>query len=277
MNMNEPVSPPDTYSQGLLALARRLLNFRFPGMDTGEPQLLVGQLPPDLPIKLPVPPDATLLGSRLQGEQDVLVVLDVAQPAAEVFDFYRRELTVIGWQELPPLMPGGGLHPMPPQLIFCQGRRGPSLTVTAHEGGDNSRDTPTDIRLHLDTDPHRSPCALGGDIAVFGRSSLPALQPPAGAQVCAGEGGGGSQGDSQYSSVVLETTQSAAEIAASYHAQLRAAGWEATHEESNDTSARSTWRFQDEQGETWAGTLFVVDAAEQVDRRIVYLYAAWLS
>jgi hypothetical protein len=162
----------DKDEQLLLTLTQRLLSSPYAGGPAEEIQILVGRLPPAQPIELPLPEKARIIGSLVRGDHGVQIVLDVDQPADAVVTFYRAQLEPAGWQEFDwPMRPGGfGLG----WVIFCQSRRGPSLTVSAFE----AEGAWTDVRLNLQTDPHQSPCAMPD--RAYGRitSPIPNLRAP---------------------------------------------------------------------------------------------------
>jgi hypothetical protein len=268
--MDKRLSSLESDEQLLHTLTQRLLTSPYAGGPAEEIQILVGQLPPALPIELPLPEKARIIGSLVRGDHGVQIVLDVDQPADAVVAFYRAQLEPAGWQEFDwPMRPGGfGFG----WVIFCQSRRGPSLTVSAFE----AEGVWTDVRLNLQTDPHQSPCAMPD--RAYGRitSPIPNLQAPARARMYGGGSSGGG-GNSWHSTATLETGLDAAALATHYKQQLQAAGWEIVDQGRAGSSAWSTWRFRDDEGDTWVGTLLILDAPGKADRRAAYLYVELLS
>ncbi|MEJ2556047.1 MAG: hypothetical protein P8186_07450 [Anaerolineae bacterium] len=269
--MDKRLSSFGSEEQLLLTLTQRLLSSPYAGGSAEEIQILVGKLPPALPIELSLPEKARVIGSLVRGDHDVQIVLDVDQPADAVVAFYRAQLEPAGWQEFDwPVRPGGFGYGW---VMFCQSRRGPSLTVSAFE----AEGAWTDIRLNLQTDRRQSPCAVPD--RAYGRmmSPIPNLRAPAGARMYWGGSSGGGGGNSWHSTATLETGLEAAALAAEYNQQLQAAGWETVDQERAGSSAWSTWRFRDDEGDTWAGTLLILDAPGKADRRVAYLYVELLS
>ena len=78
----------------LRKLALALLAPRYSGESHAEPQLLVGQLPPNLGFDVPLPEGAHLLGTLLGG--DPTIALEAALAPEEVVEFYRAALTAGG-------------------------------------------------------------------------------------------------------------------------------------------------------------------------------------
>jgi hypothetical protein len=83
----------------LRELAVRLLTFHHSllvaGQQVQEPQLLVGQLPPDLPVELPLPEGSRLLGSL--AVENPMIAIETHLAGEDVVTFYRERLTTAGW------------------------------------------------------------------------------------------------------------------------------------------------------------------------------------
>jgi hypothetical protein len=232
-------------------------------------RLLVGRLPDPLPVAIPIPEGARVLGSQLFGPI-ATIVLDVDLPESEVLAFYRTRLEAAGWT-MPeqPAMHGGGFSPAwpGPALTYCRSTRGPSLSVqaTAIEG------SPTDVRLNLNTDRHQSACAPQPRPGRM-NDPFPNLTPPDGAQQQPQGGGGGNS--SRYSSASLRAALDPAAVGAHYAAQLRAAGWIGQGDGQSGPAAWSTWTFRDQDGEAWHGLLLALRRLEAGDDYVLYLHAA---
>src|SRR5437879_1261354 len=116
-----------------------------------NPQVLVGELPQNLPGEIPLPEGSRVVGSLIRGPQYATSVVDVELPPEQVLEFLRERLQAAGWQESEfsgGPRPGGFTVPGLPAAIttFCLGSRGPGLTVTAH----TRENTGTDLRLDMD-------------------------------------------------------------------------------------------------------------------------------
>lgn len=126
-----------------------------------EPQLLVGQIPPNLSIEVPIPEGSRILGSLLRSKENIDIVLDCALTPDEVVQFYKERLVAAGWNEPETMRPphGGfvhsGMRMLLNHIIFCRGMQGPAFTVNASEGK-NSR---TNVRIELNGSSEFSPCA----------------------------------------------------------------------------------------------------------------------
>lgn len=267
--MDKRLSTLESDEQLLLTLTHRLLSSPYPGGLAEDVQILVGELPASLAIELPLPEGAGVIGSLVRADQSVQVVLDVDQPADTVVAFYRAQLEPAGWHEFHwPMRPGGfGFGSEAATVTFCQSRRGPSLTVAVLE----AEGAPTDVRLNLQIDPRHSPCAMLGRPYGPMTSPIPNLRAPAGARTHGGGGIGGG-GNSWHSTVILETDLDAVALVAHYNEQLQAVGWKLADHGRAGPTAWSTWRFSDDQGDTWAGILLTLDTAGRAGQRFASLY-----
>jgi hypothetical protein len=258
----------DENRDGAMTLLLRLVGR---GFSPGEspPRILVGRLPEPLPVDLPLPNGARVVGSQLLGSVATMI-LDVDSPAQRVLDFYRDRLQAAGWTELEQHMGWhGGFTPSArfgPDLTFCHSSRGPSLSVHATD----VEGAPADVRLNLNIDTRNSPCAAqlrhGGMFEI-----LPNLTPPAGAQQIPQGGGGGS--GSFHSNATLSSNLDLAAVSAHYVQQLRTANWTPQSEGISGPVAWSAWSFKDDTGEDWRGLFFVLRRPEAEGQYVLYLHA----
>ncbi len=219
------------------AAALRELAGRFliqPGAGPGTPgqsaDLLPGQLPADLPLALPLPPGARLVGSvvRRRGGSALLwdVILDAPGAPTDLLTFYRGQLLPLGWTTPPSGPFGGGFLATAPDTgsaTYCGKAGGPPvLVVTAAPAASGG----SDVRIAIDAS-NAGACAIV-PLPVPGpprlTNRLPALTPPPGLTLV--QGGSGSYGGERTTSdTTALTDRSAGELAAYYGAQLQAAGW----------------------------------------------------
>ncbi len=274
-NEQTPSQPEVAGSESELArLVRRMFSFRYPGApDPGEVQVLAGRLPDELPVELPMPDDADVVGSVVRGDENVEIVLDVPGEPESVLDAYGERLAAAGWSE-PEFggPPTGGFAPADGAFgsTFCRDGEDPYLTVSAFALGDGDM---SDVRLSLSSGSEGfSPCEEqmvppGPPGGVQGL--IPRLEAPRDSTMTGGgEGGGG--GDSWYSSSTLKTEMSVADLEEHYRAQLEDAGWNRDDSGAGGPAAWSTWTFTDE-GDRWSGVFLVLDIPEQEDTRFLYL------
>jgi hypothetical protein len=253
---------PNANASLLRELALRLATYPAdPRVD--DPQLLVGQIPPNLSIEVPIPAGSRILGSLLRSKENIDIVLDCALSPDEVVQFYKERLAAAGWNELETMRPhhGGFVHSGMPMLlnhiVFCGGTQGPAFTVNASEGK-NSR---TNVRIELNGSSEFSPCAQPNRMPYrmmhrqF-QDLIPPLYPPKGARQQGGWGGGGSS--HWHSNSTLEANADLPALAAHYNSQLAQGGWTLSGEGQSGPLARSTWTFQDEDKEPWRGLFFIL-------------------
>jgi len=254
--------------EAALALVLRLMGhgLDFPGFENPT-RLLVGRLPDPLPVPTPLPEGARVTGSQILGPA-VTIVLDADQPPPAVLDFYKEKLQADGWTiQEPHVMHGGFMAgAFIPPLTYYKGTRGPSLSIQATAMDDG----PTDVRLHLNTDPRQSFSAARMRHAGL-HDLLPNLMPPPGMRQ-APEGGGGG-GSSYYSTARLRTDLDPAAVSTHYTAQLRAAGWTLTSESQGGPAAWSAWTFADRDGESWRGMLLMIRPPDPGSEYLLYLRA----
>lgn len=248
----------------LRELAQRLLAPPVAGPN-GQPQmveLFVGQLPSDLPLALPTPPNGRLVGSDAHraGTQPIswTIVFDAPGASADVNTFYQQQLPGLGWTPAPshPGAQRGGFQPtlntIP--LMFCQKSSGPSLTVNAIA----RPNLPTDVRVSVYASA--GPCASspGAPGQPPGEDRLPALTAPAGVQVQTTSGGGPNRFTSDATAI---TDQSVTTLEAHFAQLLQAAGWTRVAGGANGPLAWSTWTVPGDGG--YEGFLYAMDAPGQ--------------
>jgi hypothetical protein len=244
-------------------LAMRLLAPQYTGAPSAEEvQLLIGELPDNLPLELPLPDGARVLGSLVRGDTEI--VLDATQSPEEVIDFYREQLTAAGWEEPEePDFSGGFVSSgVGNGISLCQSKKGPRFSLRTLESDTGL----TDVRLNL-SDGRHSGCDM--DVGYMGEESkIPNLVAPPGVQQWGGGGGGG--GDNFYTSADVETELSSRELAKHYTEQLKAAGWTLLTQGEGESVAFSNWSFEDEHGDAWHGFFFAYEIAD-TEKRVVYV------
>lgn len=217
-----------------------------------QQELLIGQLPDDLPVDLPLPDGAKVVASVVMGGQYYRVLLDTPQSPDQVKLFYQEQLDAAGWQRLTfGLTRIEGFVPSEFEqteiLSFCRDTTGSSLAVFA-----GSAQESTDLQLNLNIDDGMicDPPTVGiSEINV----PMPTLVAPAGADVSS-QGGGGSR-DYWYSRANLETALEAESLMAHYGDQWEQAGWTRIADDQTDQTLWALWRLQDEAGQSWQGAL----------------------
>ena len=258
--------------QALRRFLERWLAPSYPGAaEKQEARLLLGQLPaPDeLPFDVPLPENATVVASLLQGyPMGTQIILDAEQPVDTVLDFYVQELAAQGFVTPTGSRTYGDVfssHDFGQTL--CNYDQELIVQVTAYDVADG----PTDVRLSINpTRDYNTPCNPEPEMPGGPMNMLPSLQQPPGVQRTQG-GAGTSGNDGAYASAELETDLSVAELAQHYMAQLQAAGWQLVDESQTEAVAWSVWTFDDEDGDAWGGTLLITDRPAVPDGRFALL------
>jgi len=230
--------------------------------DLENTQILVGKLPDNMPIKLPMPEDAKILGSLIKGDEGIEVILDVNQNPEDVLDFYKTSLAADNWSEVDR---SGGFVWEGDKITFCQGVTSPALSIGIYE----IEDGPTDVRITVNTDRDTSPCIR--DVYDW-HKPLPKLAAPPGARQY---GTGGSyMGSSTTESTTLATDLNSTALEAYFADQLKEANWTRIGGGQNGPLAWSTWELTDENGIKWNGRLLTLEIFESDKLRWVVLQAS---
>ena len=249
-------------------LATRLLEPSYSGSsELVGVELFLGGLPDELPLDLPMPEGARIVGSAVRDGETIEIVLDARMAPSEAIEFYREHMTSANWTETEIPGTSRGFAPSDPTATFCQGRKNPSLTIIAHpvEGG-------TDLRLNVNSDPQYSPCRQATEYEDWLRP-IPKLTSPDGAKHIR-ESFTSSDGSSVGISATLETEMNSSALSAHYGDQLKAVGWTLQDRRVSGPSAWSTWTFEDEDGLFWNGFFLALDLPGSANERFVMMQAS---
>jgi hypothetical protein len=233
-----------------------------------QAQILLRQLPSQLPVELPMPEQADLIGSLTSpyGQQNsYIIMLDVPQSIEQVQAYYRQALQSAGWRE------NSGFYfrtigfvssiAMPETLIFCNSAYEVQLSA------DRLSETPAITTVYLvlnSAQTGSSVCttrAQSSPYRIEDSIPLPVLTPPADAQVNANVSGGGSDTEWSSKAEIVSSMDSQA-LATHYLRQLVQAGWT---QQSSETNGSITWSFltlRDDQGQIWQGFLTIAGLEE---------------
>ena len=253
-------------------------HYSMPGTTPTDQQLLLGQLPDNLPFEIALPENITVIGSLVQGApMGTQILLDAAPPVEDAVAELSAAFEAQGLSTPEtPMTHGnvfGSLMPGPLPTIYCDPDNDYFVTVTA---ADIDEDT-ADIRISYQEPEQRlgvySPCNLP-DSAMMGPNFdiLPQLQAPKGVFVHR-SGGGSGEGGNVYRSADMQTELSVAELAEHYHAQLQDAGWALVDTSQVEAVSWSVWDFTDDKGNDWIGTLLLTDKMRAEDARFALLRA----
>jgi hypothetical protein len=179
----------------------------------GNYDLTVGAVPKNFPAEL-IPAGSTPVASTDSPSMRVaLVEVPAAEEAARIT--FARALNDAGW-----------LSPMPAVRGFSMAS---TVTLQLCKEFDHvnvqyvpKADRGTYVRISLQHDPRRR-CSPRAE-AFFTDVPIPALRHPEGARAYGASGGGSSDG--YHTGARIDTSMTAAALAAHYHPQVVAAGWE---------------------------------------------------
>jgi len=236
-------------------LVMRLLQATYPGSAELEGvQLLPGKLPLEMPVDLPIPEGARIVGSEVQENTGIYVVLDVPMTPDLALDFYRKRFASQNWTEIGiPGMNRGFIEQSDLSTTFCQGPQNASLAVTSHP-----QDNGTDLRLSIITDLENSPCSWDVGYNDDWMKPIPKLVAPKGTRLFNGNSMGG-PGSLVAVSATLETEMNSSSLTAHYADQLTTANWTMMSEGESGPSAWSSWSYNDEDGQAYDGFLMALE------------------
>jgi hypothetical protein len=273
----EPFEPEEAWR----ALVLRMMPSR-PARVTPQPpemEVFPGQLPPNLPVDIPLPAGSRIVGTVLNsgGLEEVTVYIDALESPRDLLDFYRERLLPGGWYRVDT---GGhasngfndadGSYQIQGQ--FCRSEQGPTLLVTATQQENGL----AVLRVGLYTDERTSPC-LPHQRRGPPANPVPPLPLPAGARIVMGAGPWGSRGpDSAHSGAEIEIELDLAAVAEHYSRHLEAGGWTKRDSDQSGLCAWSTWTFQHEREEAWRGLLVVFQRPDCAHRYVLQTWAEWL-
>ena len=258
----------------LRELATRLLAFRFAAMEDEEesPQLLVGELPPGLPLALPVPEGARILGAFV-GSQTIIVLDAGPRRGGGAHLLHGAD----GGARLGRAGPHGWrtrrLHAFfRAAEHYGEFRAGRGRTGDHGDGGWAPDDHST-IQITFYPDGNgfvsRQQRMQHRDIMSL---VLPTIRPPKRAQQTQ-QGGSGSL-DAVTALARLECDLEWAAVAPHYRAELERGGWQLVESGTAGPAAWSTWGFRDEEGAEWSAALITPDRPGRGD--VAHNYALQL-
>jgi hypothetical protein len=217
------------------------------------------RLPEEFVDRFPIPPNATVLGSVVRGDEaepeQVTAYLDVPGGADALKSWYDTRLASLGYRPHVPKMPagpGGGFrhtmhNPFGAGATYCKGPDSPFYSLGLR-GGKDIQDVV--LTWHAG-DTGWNPCApqaQHGPPMSEAMRSLPALDAPAGVMMQGGGGGGGPDMWTSYGQAFTEMP--ATELRDHFAAQLVAAGCTELDRGGDATAAWGRWKLPQEDHET---------------------------
>ncbi len=255
-NAQTPAPSTGTLSSQLV---ERLL-----GLNGDQGKLVVGRLPDNLPVNLPLPDgakvDASISRGNMPGQGFYEIFVDANQSPDQVQAFYQQRLSAAGWQSKTnfPLIDNKGFISSVAMGItrssFCKGSQGPLLSISAKP----VPNSPTDVRLNLisnnsgflcNSSP-RPPYINGNGVP------MPKLSPAPNTTVSTNGFSGGGM-NTLTSSARIDTQLDGQALANYYQKLFQQAGWMRWDSKQNGSLNWSIWKFQDKEGKFWQGTLTI--------------------
>jgi hypothetical protein len=229
-------------SADLEELAGRLLGYGF-----SEPELIVGKLPAKLPLEIALPAGARVLGAAVRNGDDIEIVLDVRDTPEAIQAFYKEKLSGFEYKGSKQASHGGfsfgGASESPvyaSDALYCRPDLSFSVTIYRLDAAIK------DVRLSMNSYDceYNAPSSL----------KLPALTPPAGAEVRNLSSGYGGEVSS---SIKMQTALAPAEVYTQYAAQLQGAGWVQLENLTLKVGVLGTFEGKDSDGKAWRLLLLV--------------------
>ncbi|MCC5667558.1 hypothetical protein LC653_27670 [Nostoc sp. CHAB 5784] len=255
-------------------LVQRLLNAY-----TGKQlQLLVGQLPKELPTNLPLPNGAKVAASIIYNNADKQesfeIFLDASQSPEQVQAFYREQLLSAGWQSLDAFSRTANRgfvstdSTLPERSTFCKTSIGPFLSIITRRWSN----TFTDVSLLLNSgflilsaghsyNNANNPCSdkfrqrYLNAAERFDIAPMPLLSAPPKTSISVSPYGSGVGNDSLISKATLKTELDSQALASHYEAQFKQAGWTRIDAKSGKSLILSVWMLKDKKGKSWQAIL----------------------
>jgi len=157
----------------------------YPTGSTQMPAVFIGNLPQDIPLEIPLPNDASIIGSVTGYPIEYSIILSTSQSPETVQEFCEGSLTEKGWHDAP--IQGGFGYEANLFSGYCYKENSAFLQVETVM----ISDTETAIRLGLDMEPEAYRCDSGTYIGPTYMNLIPILHAPNGVMVTGGSGGGG--------------------------------------------------------------------------------------
>ena len=244
--------------EALRDLTFRLLSER----NSQVEDIIVGRLPDRFPADIPILEDSQIIGSQVSStgtQTHFTVILGTDLSPEQAVELYDQRLRAEGWT----LSVNHDLYDregfsnalINSYLNYFNSKQEPErhVNLKAYRRPDGS----TEVCLHQDFRRKSAYEDSGRRSRYEQREILPLLKPPPEASQTVTGGGGGDY--FRNAAAFTETSLDAADLAAYYAEQLRVAGWNLNGEGTSGPISWSAWRFSDDQGDDWAGTLTIVE------------------
>jgi hypothetical protein len=266
---SQPISQDDPVA--LKQLIQRLVSPSFlSATPTEQIGVYLGKLPEALPVVLPIPQGAKIVGSVLVPNTTMIAEVDVPQNKADVFAFYKDQLQSTGWQaQVDPR----NVTLAASQRTFCLKEKQLTLQVTAA----TKEPSATDVRLTLFMDPKFVGCgplvqSEESDSMATDFSDLNLLA----SERSISQSGGGSPYDHSVT-LIFETDLKAQAVLDDFAKQLKTKGWQPLESGAGASLHWSTWQYQDPKKQTWHGVLDLFQSPENSSRYFLTVHGVLMT
>jgi hypothetical protein len=239
------------------------------------PEIVVGGIPDNLPLDLPQPPKATLLGSLRPNTTfyETQIFFDVEDTSVSIIDFYIKSLKLQGFSIWTPNPPFINNDPHLDGVVLCRTDIKPTEVDISTA---TIPDKPVQLRIDIRTNPQAAPCFWPQSVfpGPFSAAMMPKLKMPenaiAGTDLhLIGSSGGAASNNQSSQSLQIYTELSVSEVADTYAQQLLSAGWAKAKETNTDEVAWSRWTKADQFDGEWDGVLLVTGGPIEARERFV--------
>lgn len=262
-------------SKALQYLLQRWLGFP-------EVQLIPGQLPKQLPVNLPLPEKAKIVGSIAHSAESFEIILDVVQSPEQAKTFYEQQLIKSGWQiekqEDSSNQKSGFVlsnsilddNSTNEDMTYCSISHKAILSVEPANKFFSTTEIRPEVRLKLELSPSTSSsefqCSVSKSIE---KVQLPALVSPSDVEISGVFGTNLKTSADSYA--VLNTKLDAQALMNNYAAQVEKFGWKRQDSKQNKTGIWNTWTFKDNQGQPKQGMLSITQLAGRKNEYVAYI------
>jgi hypothetical protein len=258
VNTDETLSPEEGAYKELLIHANMILGPRRNYENVPiPPQIIVGDIPQNLPFPLQFPTEVRIIGSISTPDQtEGSIYATTPQSLAEVWEFLRAEFEQRGYESLSELEP---IYQAMDFASFFYLVCGPDpdieVMVTLYELTPGA----TNIQIHVAHIPGGNPCWAKTVAAMNSDADFPLPQLLAPPGVVSRDALGGNVQDAYaYDLSEVGGTLSTSQLFAHYSQQLVEKGWQQIDGEGLTSPSLSQWMFEDALNYQWDGQLYIL-------------------
>lgn len=246
-------------------VVERLLRLNRPDFMGVEKQLVIGELPTNLPVEIPQPTNTEVVGTIQRGKDNYQIELNVSESVARVESFYQQQLTKAGWKKQKKPSPKQAFAISANQknenLSYCKSNKGPAIDLMVSQSDNNS----TAVSISLDTNENHSFCRYLAGGFPFDVVEVPILKPPKATKVIP-EPMRSFSSEMSNSTVTLESELNLEQLNTHYMNEMQQAGWGKTADSKNNQINLTVWTFKGEKNSNWQGIMRIKPMENQSGR-----------